>query len=818
MSIHVTAIDVSAPTAERTSRTVPAAVLIVLLTGTFMAAFDFFVVNVAAPSVQHDLHASQAELELVVGGYAFAYAGALVLGGRLGDLFGHRRLFAIGMIGFATTSALCGVAAGPQQLIAARLAQGVTAALMLPQVLALISAGSDGAGRARAMAWYGVAAGAGSIAGQVFGGLLVTADVAGLGWRLIFLVNVPIGAVGAIAALRVLPHRPHRVPEPISRRATLDPLGALGLAAGLALLLVPLTVGRAAGWPWWTWASMLAAVPVLTATVMWQRVLHERGGQPLLDPSLLRARSFRTGLVANFAFMSYFASYMFTLALLLQAGLGLSALGAGLAFAPAGVTFSASALLAPRLAARHGVAVLVGGSLLTAVGLVGLAAVAATGGRHASIAAIVTIAAVISLGNGLVLPSLVGAALLDVPARHAGTAAGALTTAQQFASAAGVAAIGTVFFAAARSGAGVGMAWSTAADAALMLAVAAAVIQGGRPARERRQRVQEDFGAKIAPKSDEELEVRMSAMTAPIHEQYPSTAAGQAVRLALDEDGAGDDVTTNWAVGDDVWVAGHLVAREAGVIAGLPVAAEVYRQLDPRVRVRPRVSDGDRIDVDEQVFTIEGPARAVITGERVALNFLQRLCGIATSARAHVDAVAGLASTILDTRKTVPGLRSLDKYAVTCGGATNHRRDLSAMVLVKENHLAAAGGVAAAVDAVRAGAERVGRPSIGIEVEVTDMAQAREAMQCAVDWVLLDNMPRGQMKSIVDLRNRTPDFHAIRLEASGNVTLASVREIARTGIDAISIGALTHSPAALDLSMLVWPVRRARWARPNVRE
>ncbi len=473
----MTTIDLSAPVTDRTSRAVPAAVLGALLTGTFMAAFDFFVVNVAAPAIQHDLHASQGELELVVGGYAFAYAGALVLGGRLGDLFGHRRLFATGMVGFAVTSALCGVAVGPQQLIAARLAQGVTAALMLPQVLALISAASDGAGRARAMAWYGVAAGAGSIAGQVFGGLLVTADVAGLGWRLIFLVNVPIGVVGAVAALRVLPHR---AVAPSARRAGLDPFGALGLAAGLALLLVPLTVGRSAGWPWWTWASMLVAAPVLAVTVMWQRVLHDRGGQPLLDRSLLRARSFRTGLVANFAFMSYFASYMFTLALLLQAGLGLSALGAGLAFAPAGLAFSGSALLAPRFASRHGAAVIVGGSLLSAAGLASLAVVAAAGGDHASIAAIVTIAAVISLGNGLVLPSLVGAALLDVPARHAGAAAGALTTAQQFASAAGVAALGTVFFAAAGSGAGVGMAWSAGADAALVLAVAASVIRGSR--------------------------------------------------------------------------------------------------------------------------------------------------------------------------------------------------------------------------------------------------------------------------------------------------------------------------------------------------
>lgn len=263
------------------SHRLPARVLVVLLTATFMAQFDFFVVNVAAPSIQHDLSASESALELVVGGYAFAYAAALVLGGRLGDLFGHRRVFAYGMLGFAGTSALCGIATSPTQLILGRLAQGLTAALMLPQVLAVISARSDVVARPRAMAWYGVAAGAGSIAGQVCGGLLVTADIAGLGWRLIFLVNVPIGAVGAFLAARVLPRTDR--PSTTSSRRRLDPFGALGLATGLALLLVPLTVGRTAGWPWWTWASMVVSLPVLTATLQWQRVVGRRGGAPLLE-------------------------------------------------------------------------------------------------------------------------------------------------------------------------------------------------------------------------------------------------------------------------------------------------------------------------------------------------------------------------------------------------------------------------------------------------------------------------------------------------------------------------------------------------------
>ncbi len=460
-------------------RAVPTRVLTVLLTATFMAQFDFFVVNVAAPSLRHDLHASDSALELVVGGYAFAYAAALVLGGRLGDLFGHRRIFVLGMLGFTATSALCGISVNPAQLIASRLAQGLTAALMLPQVLAVISSSSDATTRPRAMAWYGVAAGVGSIAGQVFGGLLVTADVAGLGWRLIFLVNVPIGLVGAVIARRVLPE----ATRSSARRSSLDPLGACGLAIGLALLLVPLTMGRTAGWPWWMWVSMVAAVPVLALTIRWQRVLHNRGGQPLLELSLFRARSFTTGLLASFAFMASFASYMFTLALLLQIGLGLNAFHAGLAFAPAGVGFSMSALLAPRLVARYGSAAVVGGCVVAAAGLAALGAIAAGGGQDASVAWIVVAAAVISMGNGVIVPTLIGSSLRDVPPQHAGAAAGALSTAQQFAGATGVAAIGTLFFATAGSGAGDGMAWAAAADALLILAVAALVVAGARGGR-----------------------------------------------------------------------------------------------------------------------------------------------------------------------------------------------------------------------------------------------------------------------------------------------------------------------------------------------
>lgn len=280
-------------------------------------------------------------------------------------------------------------------------------------------------------------------------------------------------------------------------------------------------------------------------------------------------------------------------------------------------------------------------------------------------------------------------------------------------------------------------------------------------------------------------------------------AATRAVRAALAEDAADQDVTTAWTVPAGLCLTGRVEARAAGTIAGLGVVAEVYRQLDPDVVVRADVEDGERVESGERVLTIDGPARSIVTGERVALNFLQRMSGIATAASAYVDEVRDLLVTILDTRKTAPGLRVLDKYAVVCGGASNHRRDLAVMVLAKENHLAAAGGVGPAIDAICRSVAGLGGEQPQIEVEVTSLEQAREALERAVDWVLLDNMSPDEMRTAVDLRGSNPRFRATRLEASGNVTLATVRSIALTGVDAISVGALTHSPDALDLSLLV---------------
>jgi EmrB/QacA subfamily drug resistance transporter len=456
------------PAATRTTGLVMA----ILLSAIFMAQFDFFVVNVAAPALRQDLHAGDGSLELVVGGYAFAYAGGLVTGGRLGDMFGYRRMFIVGMLAFALTSLLCGLALNPVELVIARLLQGLAAAAMLPQVLASVKASFPASYQPKAMAWYGVTAGLGAVGGQVLGGLLVSSDIAGLSWRPIFLVNVPIGLVMAALAGKILPSAPAG-----RQRTSLDPLGATGIALAVALMLVPLSLGRTEGWPSWVWYAMGSAVPVALLTLWWQRELKRRGSSPTLDVTLFAHRSYGAGLIANVAFMLYFGSYMFTLSLLLQAGLGLSPLAAGLVFTPAALGFSLTAFAGRPLIARYGLRIVVLGGMVTVLGLALLAVRLHTAGLHSGLPAIVAITTVISLGNGIVLPSLIGAALIDVEPFQAGAAAGMLTASQQFASSAGVALIGTVFFAAVgsqydRAGYPDGMVWAAVIDAILALLTA----------------------------------------------------------------------------------------------------------------------------------------------------------------------------------------------------------------------------------------------------------------------------------------------------------------------------------------------------------
>ncbi len=435
-----TAIRVPAPTTPLRSAAEPDPrrwrSLSVLLSAMFMALFDYFVVNVAAPSLEHDLHATDAGIELVVGGYGFAYASGLITGGRLGDLHGHRRLFLIGMTTFTLASLLCGLAENPATLVTARILQGATAAAMVPQVLALINVMFPVHERARAMAAFGGVVGVGAVAGQVLGGVLLDADLFGWGWRTIFFINVPIGLAAAALAARWLPAHDRR------GNTRLDPVGAVGISASLALILVPVTLGRPEGWPVWTWLSMAAAIPAAIAVLTYEARLGRRDGAPVLDVRLLRERVFAAGLVIAGGYLTFFAGFMLCLTLLLQDGLGLTPLRAGLAFMPLGLAFAISSWYARRFGRR----VVTIGAATSLAGLLLTVAMLAARGDHTSVGWLIPGMVIVGFGNGLALPSIIGAVLLRIPTPQAGMAAGALTTVQQFGNAIGVTVLGTVFF------------------------------------------------------------------------------------------------------------------------------------------------------------------------------------------------------------------------------------------------------------------------------------------------------------------------------------------------------------------------------------
>jgi len=267
------------------------------------------------------------------------------------------------------------------------------------------------------------------------------------------------------------------------------------------------------------------------------------------------------------------------------------------------------------------------------------------------------------------------------------------------------------------------------------------------------------------------------------------------VRRFLQEDVGAGDVTTRAVIPPGTRAAGWIVAREACVVAGLGLARAVFEELDGAVRFAPAVEDGSAAGAGARLARVEGRAAALLTGERLALNLLQRLSGVATVTRRYVDAVAGTGASISDTRKTTPGLRLLEKHAVALGGGRNHRLGLHDGVLVKDNHLAAAGSIAAAVRAARAGA-----PGFPVQVEVDSLEQLDEALAAGVDAVLLDNMTPARTAAAV-ARVRAHAGGDVWIESSGGMTLQSVRAYAEAGVDTISVGALTHSAPAVDIAL-----------------
>jgi len=266
------------------------------------------------------------------------------------------------------------------------------------------------------------------------------------------------------------------------------------------------------------------------------------------------------------------------------------------------------------------------------------------------------------------------------------------------------------------------------------------------------------------------------------------------IEAGLKEDVNTGDLTTDLLIAADTQTTAIMLAKANGTIAGLPVAEKIFRKLDPEVTFSTEVNDGDRVEKGDLICTIHGAYRALLTGERLALNFLQRMSGIATETSKYVDAVKEYKTEILDTRKTVPGLRLLDKYAVKAGGGTNHRIGLYDMVMIKDNHISVAGGITNAIKAIRPNIST----DIKIEVETTNLEEVQEALDAGADIIMLDNMDNSTMTKAVERINGRA-----KVEASGNMNLQRVREVAATGVDYISIGALTHSVMALDISQKI---------------
>jgi len=378
----------------------------------FLAVADAFIVNVAIPAMRADLHAGAAEIQAVVAVYQIAYASLVITGGRLGDIVGRKRVFITGVLGFTLASLWCGLSDSPAMLIFARAAQGGAAAMMVPQVLATIHTLFPDAARARAFTCFAVAIGLGAAVGFMAGGWLVTLNIAGLGWRSIFYVNVPIGAAIALVAAWLMPATPR------DANTRLDLRGAAALFVGLLGLVVPLMFGHELGWPWWMWVAMIAGVGVLAGFLRLQRIIDRNGGMPLIDLSLLGDDVFITGMVATFCFFAANLSFYFVLTLYLQNGLGLAANDAALTVLPLSVAF----VIGSRSAGR-----LVQGCLVQATALAATVLLAGSV-AHPTMAMLVLPLAVFGYGQGMVLAPLFSAVLTQVRHAHAGSGAGLVGT------------------------------------------------------------------------------------------------------------------------------------------------------------------------------------------------------------------------------------------------------------------------------------------------------------------------------------------------------------------------------------------------------
>jgi len=418
----------------------------VLLVGSFLASLNVFIVHIALPAMRGDLGARPAELQFVVAGYGIGFSVCLITGGRLGDLFGRKRVFLLGLTGFTLASALCALAMTPTLLITARVLQALTAATLVPQVLAIIRVEFPAAEWPLAIGLYGTSMGVASIVAQLLGGLLITLDLFGWSWRWIFLVNIPLGLVAVVMAARML--RESRPPT----RPTLDLVGVGLVSLGLSLLLYPLVEGREAGWPVWSWAMLVATLPVLGGFVGYERHVMRRGRSPLVALQLFRVATVTRGLVVSVAFFSGVGVFSVLLTLVFQAGFGYSAFAAGLLFLPCAVGFAGGAAVSGPLAARLGPRIVTLGTglmMLGVLGLITLARLAQADPTALDGQMLVPLFLLYGLGQGLAQPALITTVIgsSGVANEDAGAVVGLFLTTAQAVIALGVAAIGDVFFA-----------------------------------------------------------------------------------------------------------------------------------------------------------------------------------------------------------------------------------------------------------------------------------------------------------------------------------------------------------------------------------
>ncbi|MFE1402172.1 MFS transporter [Streptomyces sp. NPDC058770] len=415
--------------------------LAIVMTAAFMDLVDVTIVNVAIPSIRQDTGASFSSIQWITAGYSLAFAAGLITGGRLGDIHGRKRLFLIGVGGFTLASALCGFAVSPEMLVASRILQGGTAALMVPQVLSIVHATFPAHERGKVFGLFGAIVGLGAIMGPLLGALLTQWNIAGLEWRPIFLINLPVGVAALVLGNRFITES--KAPKALR----LDLVGVALVTLGMLMLIYPLTRGRELGWPLWGHVSMVGSLLVFLALVLFERAKTRRGGSPLVELSLFQFKSFAAGIAVQLTFGIGLGIFFLVWTLYMQMGLGWTALRAGLTGVPFSVAVSCAAgVSVQKLVPRFGRKVLQAGALLMIAGLLLYMAESERYGMGITSWQMVPPLVVMGLGMGLIVAPLTDAVLSEVPREHSGSASGLISTVQQMGNALGLGLVAVVFF------------------------------------------------------------------------------------------------------------------------------------------------------------------------------------------------------------------------------------------------------------------------------------------------------------------------------------------------------------------------------------